>query len=53
MGHAPPARRRIRQGIRIHDEYIDFVANDANQDLATAFAAELGGAKIVTDSTAA
>ena len=36
-----------------HDEYVDFVANDANQDLATAFASELGGAKIVTDSTAA
>ena len=36
-----------------HDEYVDFVSNDATQDIATAFAAELGGAQIVTDSTAA
>jgi hypothetical protein len=36
-----------------HDDYVDFVSNDANQDIATAFAAELGGATIVTDSTAA
>jgi hypothetical protein len=36
-----------------HDEYVDFVAKDANQDIATAFAAELGGAKVLTDSTAA
>ena len=50
--HLLPASGYARAFVS-HDEYIDFAADDANQDIATAFAAELGGAKIVTDSTAA